>query len=283
MSWSGGLVEWQEDSYAYISVVFSWQLEQAYQRCVWHKSMGKQVIIGGPAILNKPEMFNGVAIVDEICDEAKVHRHNPNATFTSRGCIRKCPFCIVPKTEGKFVEIKEWPVRPIVCDNNFLASSDKHFNDAIDKLTHIKNVDFNQGLDARLLTKDRADRLRELHTRCIRLAWDDTRLENQFMGAVDILQRAGFSSWHIRVYVLIGYNDTPEDARYRLEKVKSLKMWPNPMRYQPIDAIRKNVHIGQNWSEMELRNYMRYWSRQNWLYKVPYEEYVNERKHNIYR
>ena len=36
--------------------------------------------------------------------------HNPDATFTTRGCIRACPFCTVPRTEGRFVELQDWTV-----------------------------------------------------------------------------------------------------------------------------------------------------------------------------
>jgi hypothetical protein len=78
---------------------------------------------------------------------------------------------------------------------------------------------------------------------------------------------------NIGVYVLIGYNDTPEDALYRLEKVRSWGIRPNPMRFQPLDAIRKNAYVSPNWDEAELRKMMRYYSILRWVEHIPYAEY----------
>jgi len=267
-NWLKGLVDWTENNKAYVSVVFSWLRQEAFQRCVWYKQLGYDVKIGGPAASDD---FYEVAEYGQY--EDAIWHHNPNATFTSRGCIRNCKFCIVPRIEGDLVELNEWPIRPIICDNNLLATSRKHFDDVIDKLKPLTHIDFNQGLDARLLTEYHAERLRELRTECIRLAWDHSRLEKLFMGAVQKLLDVGFHPNHIQAYVLIGYNDTPEDALYRLQTIKDMGMWPNPMRYQPLDAIKKNGYIHSSWTERELLHYMRYWSRQVWLKNIPFEEY----------
>jgi len=34
-----------------------------------------------------------------------------------------------------------------------------------------------------------------------------------------------------------------------------------------------NEYVAPGWTEAELRRFMRYWSRQNWLSAVPFEEY----------
>jgi len=141
-------VDWIEDNTAYISCVFSWQLDKAYMRAIFLQSSGYHVKIGGPAIVNNPAMFTEF---DRSGSPDALLRHNPNATFTSRGCIRHCSFCAVPKIEGDLVELKDWKVKPIICDNNLLACSDAHFDKVIDRLlaNKITGIDFNQGLDAR--------------------------------------------------------------------------------------------------------------------------------------
>jgi hypothetical protein len=147
------------------------------------------------------------------------------------------------------------------------ACSVAHFDRVIDRLLehNIKGVDFNQGLDARLLTEHHAVRVAELYRAGLlavtRLAWDHSNLEAQFRRAHGILRDAGIPGRNIRVYCLIGFNDTPEDARYRLETVHSLGSLPNPMRYQQLNSIRRNEYIGEHWTHRELTRYMRYWAR----------------------
>ncbi len=79
--------------------------------------------------------------------------------FTTRGCIRKCEFCFVPKMEGLIYEYRN--VRDvwrdgnlIIMDNNILAKVSK-FKEVLEfcKEKNVK-VDFNQGLDCRLVNED---------------------------------------------------------------------------------------------------------------------------------
>lgn len=270
--WHNGLLEWTEGDTAFLSVVFSWQLQEAYQRAAWHRAIGRMVLAGGPAVNRVPDFLSGVAEIGDSHADT-IRRHNPNATFTSRGCIRNCKFCLVPKIEGPLVELDDWPVRPIICDNNLLACSRRHFDDVIDKLKPLSGIDFNQGLDARLLTKHHAERIAELDLKMIRLAWDHIGLENQFNEAWNVLRDAGIPKAKISVYVLIGYKDTPEDALYRLRSVWERGSWPNPMRYQPLDAIKRNQYVGEHWTHRELQRYMRYWSNLRHLSGVPFEEF----------
>lgn len=272
MNWSGGYIEWIEGNTAYISVVFSWLLGKAFQRAVWLKMQGYEVRAGGPAVSYNPKFLLSVAEIGGEVDA--LSRHNPEATFTTRGCIRKCSFCIVSKIEPEYKELSDFPIRPIVCDNNFLASSRKHFDLVIDRLKPIKGIDFNQGLDSRLLTKYQAERLAELDLYCVRLAWDHVGIEKDIMRSIDLLLAAGIPKNKIRCYVLIGFDDTPKDALYRLQTLKDLGLWPNPMRYQPLNAVRRNEYIASGWTERQLRNYMRYWSRLRWLEHIPFADYI---------
>lgn len=271
--WSGGIAEWIENDTAFISAVFSWNTQNAYMRCVYYKSCGYKVRCGGQAVEMNREVFS------EFDTSGKVDalfRHNPDAVFTSRGCIRNCSFCLVPKLEGALIEYDDWEVKPIICDNNLLATSQSHFDKVIDRLLDagIKGVDFNQGLDARILTDHHARRFAELpKDTIVRLAWDHISTEKLYRESFERLVIAGVKPSQIRTYVLIGYNDTPEDARYRLESVRSLGALPNPMRFQPLDALRRNSYVGANWSNDLLTRYMRYWSNLNITGGFSFDEY----------
>src|SRR5512137_336971 len=161
MGWSNGIAEWVENDTAFVSAVFSWNAQKAYMRCVYLREMGYKVRAGGQAVSMNPDMFSEF---DTSGSVSALPYHNPDATFTSRGCIRHCSFCLVPKLEGDLRELDDWDVKPIICDNNLLATSDQHFDKVIDRLLEhrLKGIDFNQGLDARILTDHHAQRFAEL-------------------------------------------------------------------------------------------------------------------------
>jgi len=278
--WSGGYIEWVENHIAHLSVVFSWKLPYALERARYWSFFGHHVRVGGPAISLNPGFFGDFA--EEGDDIPSVlQRHNPNATRSTTGCIRRCPFCAVWRTEGRLRELPdtEWPVLPLECSNNLLAASVEFFDHVIDRYlsSSVVGIDFNQGLDARLLTTHHARRLSDLYRAKklarVRLAWDDLEMESQFRKAHSILTDMGIPKSKISVYVLIGYLDTPEDALYRLSEIWSLGSWPNPMRYQPLQAMRRNEFVGQNWTHKELTRYMRYWANLRLVSKIPFSEW----------
>lgn len=269
--WPKKAIDWIENGVAYVSVPFTWELPQAYSRCAFLRAQGYWVRAGGPAVSLMPNYLTDVA---EIGGEVNaLPHHNPQATFTSRGCIRKCRFCAVPKIEGDLIELEEWEAKPIVCDNNLLACNKAHFDKVIDSLKGIPGIDFEQGLDARSLTEHHAIRIAELDLSLVRFAWDNIKSEQVVMRALKKILAVGIPKSKIRVYVLFNFNDTPEDALYRLQALKDMGIWPNPARFQPLDALKRNSYVAPGWTERELRRMMRYWYKQRWLGGISYDEY----------
>lgn len=167
--------------------------------------------------------------------------------FTSRGCIRKCPFCFVPKKEGAFrqdQEIKDI-INPrsnviILHDNNLTA--DPY---CIDKLHEIRDrnliVDINQGCDVRLMTPEIAQAMSEVHhLRSLHYAWDLMGFEKQVIGGIKVMREFIPASRHM-CFCLVGFNTTFEDDMYRVKKLESLGVRPYIMRYnERRDDIRLN-------------------------------------------
>ena len=130
--------------------------------------------------------------------------------FLTRGCIRKCPWCIVPKKEGKirpyrtWQEIKRPDSRDIVfMDNNVLAHEWglKQIEDMGGKNVR---VDFNQGLDARLITDDVAQMLARLKwINYIRMSADTDAMLDVVLTAIDRLGKYGVKPYRVFVYVLV--------------------------------------------------------------------------------
>ena len=270
-NWLGTFYEKIEGDHAYISVVFSWHLIKAIERKKELEIQGHDVIIGGPAA-----RYAGIDAGFNLPDA--VSWHNPNACRTSEGCPNHCGFCI--NKDIKYREYDSWIPRPIVIDDNITAASKNHFDKLIDSLKQFDEVDFNQGISAAVVTDYQATRLRELKLKYIRVAWDNINYETKFMRGWDILRRAGFPRAKIAVYVLIGYQDTPDDARYRLEMVRRLGGVPFAMRYQPLNTPKRNTHVEGSWTHEELQRFCRYWNSQRVTSRIPFDQFENNYKAN---
>ena len=130
--------------------------------------------------------------------------------FLTRGCIRKCPWCVVPKKEGAirpystWREIKRPDSRDIVfMDNNVLACA--HGLEQIEDMAgEDVRVDFNQGLDARLITDEVAGMLARLRwIRFIRMSADTDAMLDVVLTAIDRLGKHGVKPYKVFVYVLV--------------------------------------------------------------------------------
>jgi MoaA/NifB/PqqE/SkfB family radical SAM enzyme len=257
----------------YLSIPFTWLLPEAREVAAVARSKERKVVAGGPAVQLMPDYLNGAAEMPGECPYPTLEMHNPLATFTTRGCPRRCSFCAVPRLEGAFRELTDWPVRPVICDNNLLEATQAHFDRVIDRLkkADFPAVDFNQGLDARLFNGHHAGRLAELKGAHVRFALDHVRYETPVVEAIKLAQKAGLKK--ITVYVLCGYKDTHDDALDRVKLIQGLGAMPFPMRYQPLDALRKNSYVGANWVPEQLADFTRYWGRLNYLKWFPYDEF----------
>lgn len=208
--------------------------------------------------------------------------------YASRGCIRKCHFCGVPKLEGaqrdatpltQFVQGVDEMYGPrrdlILMDNNVVAST--RFKEIIAEIRDLgfvrgaklkrsgervasqRRVDFNQGVDARILCKDRMY-LRELSSICLsplRIAFDHLGLKAPYETAVRYAHEFGLND--LSNYMLYNFHDSPLDLyermhlNVRLNEELGIRIYSFPMRYQPTDLPDRS-HIGPKWSRYHLRS-----------------------------
>lgn len=160
--------------------------------------------------------------------------------FLTRGCIRNCPWCIVPKKEGlirpaaTWEQIKRPDSRDIVfMDNNVLAHD--HGLDQIDRMgcENIR-VDFNQGLDARLITAQTAKMLARLKwIRHIRMSCDTSAMLPVIEQATAYLREAGASPWRFWCYVLV---QDVEEAHARVLALDRMGVTPFAQPYRDYDG-----------------------------------------------
>lgn len=249
-----------------MSIPFTWLLGAAREYIQYRSFLWDSVVVGGPAVFLMPGFFVDIPNVSEGRSMPGVlQRVNPQASRTTLGCTRACRFCGVSKIEPEFQELADWPNLPVLCDNNILASSQKHFDKVCDRLEKYGWCDFNQGIDARLLTSYHAERLKRIGSSIIRLALDFPSMRDQWELSFHVLRSAGITKRQIRSYCLVGYCDDPDMAWEQCRFVEGFGIKALPMWYHELDALAPNQvtakQESQGWSDYERRKIMQ------WFYK----------------
>ena len=207
--------------------------------------------------------------------------------YASRGCIRKCTFCGVPALEGDqkvLGNMRGWvdAIKRtsgakrdlILMDNNVTAAPnykeimaeirDLGFrrgamqqNPKTGKLRQ-RRVDFNQGVDARILVKSPMY-MREMASVAIkplRIAFDHIGMRKVYRQAVEMAADEGVEE--ISNYMLYNFRDGPKDLYERMRvnrevnEERRIRVWSFPMRYQPVTHVDRS-HVGPRWTWYELR------------------------------
>ncbi len=241
-------------------------------------------------------------ILDDVADQYVYPAHDAYFTYMTRGCGMKCQFCAVQTLEPEYipyisitesirrVDEQFGPKKDLLLmDNNVLRSP--HFDEIVDEIkalgfqkgaTYInpktgktvqRFVDFNQGLDAFLLTPHKAERLGELALRPARIAFDHIEDAEQYKKAIRLCAKSGIT--HMSNYLLYNgedftgkghsyHADTPEDLYERMrismdlceelnaELDHRVAIFSFPMRYIPLSDLKRGF-IGAKWNAKYLR------------------------------
>jgi len=223
-----------------VSCSFTWDRVEAQRLALAWGQYYPVVRLGGPAFDDPGDTFTPGLFT------------RPGWVFTSRGCPHDCPWCFVPKREGK---IRELPITEgwLINDNNLLRCSKPHLRTVFDMCKAQKQrIRFIGGFEGAAITDQIAEELRCLRIGEVWLACDHD-------GAIRGLRRAVAKlSWlprdKLRCYVMLGYGgESIEQARDRLLGVWEAGCLPFAQLYRDeADSIR--------WS-WEWRNLARLWSR----------------------
>lgn len=182
--------------------------------------------------------------------------------FLTRGCPRACPFCIVAGKEGKesrkVADLSEfWRGERYIklLDPNLLAARE-HMKLLRQLAESGAWVDFTQGLDARLLTKENIALLNACKIKMLHFAWDNPRDET----VPQVLQMfAAYSrvkeTKRRKVYVLTNYWSTHQEDLRRVYWLREHGYDPYVMIYDKPHAPRKTRRL-QRW----VNNKFIFWS-----------------------
>lgn len=120
-------------------------------------------------------------------------------------------------------------------------------------------VDFNQGVDARLFTEQKAKRLAEIAISPLRIAFDSLDVEHEYLQAIRWSASAGIKNFSN--YLLYNFNDQPDDLYERLKinvelcAELDLNIYSFPMKYHPLFGQHSHDrdYIGKHWNRKYIR------------------------------
>ena len=246
---------------SYISVIFFQNKERALE----YGLMLPNCEIGGSGYDITKKLPDEI---EHIMPDYSLYDIDYSIGFTSRGCLRNCGFCIVPKKEGPIrhnAHVQEFHrldhKKIMLLDNNFLASPNYLFELGYINQLALK-VNFNQGLDIRLMTPETAEILAQtkyyswnFKTRGLHFAFDDMRYEKEVWRGIDLLENAGVNPKHLMFYVLVGYNTTEQQDLNRIYSLKDRGVKPFVMPYNQTKNRLTRFVNGRYYEFMKLEDY----------------------------
>jgi hypothetical protein len=256
----GDCVEWYEPMFTghcdkvYVSKVFSFTPD--YEFCI----DADEIIEGGSgyaiSLVDGKEVYDPTKDkplppeIEHIYPDYSIYGIEDTAYgFLTRGCPRGCSFCHVKAKEGmvsrKVADLNEfWRGQKniVLCDPNILAC--KEWKDLLQQLIDSKAyVDFNQGLDIRLMTAEKAEMIKRIKTKNIHFAWDRYEDRDVIVPKFREFKEITRIGYHkLGVYVLCGFNTTIEQDLERIYTLRDLGYSPYVMLYNK-DSIPRGHEL----------------------------------------
>jgi hypothetical protein len=245
----GDSVEWYDPMFSghmdkvYMSKVFSFSPDYLYHIDADEVISGGSGycidLIGGREFYNKPKDIALPPEIEHIYPDYSLYGITDTAYgFLTRGCPRGCGHCHVPAKEGrksfKVADLDEfWNGQKniVLCDPNILAC--RQWKDLLQQLIDSKAwVDFNQGLDIRLMTDEKAEMLKKVKQKQMHFAWDRYEDKKIILPKLKMFKEiTGINERNLIVYVLCNYNTTIEQDLERIYTLRDMGYWAYVMLY----------------------------------------------------
>lgn len=216
VDWYNHLFDCDDTDILYISKVFTFSKMPKYL------PNNAKIIIGGSGYDYSIKLPQEIENSD--LDYSLYPKCDYSIVFTTRGCIRKCPFCIVPKKEGlihsvKFPNLNKNSKYIKILDNNFFAF--KGWKENLNVLNSFNlPLEFNQGIDLRILNEEQCKALESLNIKRIYCAWDNYKDKEIILPKLKMLCKY-IKPYKITCYVLVGF-EHKEIVETDLERVMTL-------------------------------------------------------------
>lgn len=260
----GDSVEWALPLESY-DVVYESKLFTFTPSPSW-KWMADKVIRGGTGYDIASKLPDDIERITDV-DWSLYSRSQFSVNFLSRGCIRKCPFCLVRRKEGYI-----HPVQPLtvpdqaqwveILDNNFFANP--NLDDAAQWVHDCGKPITLHGVDVRMMTDDHYKILQsfKMHGR-IHVAWDNPK--DKILPKIEHMTKF-ISPWRIVCYVLVGFNSTINEDLMRIMGLDSIGVSPFVMVYRDYTTNTEPDQL--------LKHLQRWCNRREVFHTCTFNEYL---------
>lgn len=185
-----------------------------------------------------------ISIYDSIAEKLAEHKQDVGEFYIDREQLG----LLYPETSTKEAILK------------FDETAKKYYNQFFKKGAQVRHIDFNQGVDARLVTDEKMKKLSEVSIKPLRIAFDHYEQREIYIKAVKTAAKYGITD--LSNYLLYNFKDKPEELYYRMrinvdlcEKL-DVTIYSFPMKYHPIDDPEyydNRNYIGENWNRKFIR------------------------------
>lgn len=254
------------DEVSWYEPMFTGHCDRVYMSKVFTFSPDYQMPIDADTILRGGtgyDIKSRLAPEIEDCrllDYSLYPQYHFSVQFFSRGCIRRCPFCLVHDKEGSIRSVEPHALNPNgewieVLDNNFFANP--NWREAVAYLKAQKQPVKFHGVDVRIMTEEMAAALNSLRLKGgVHIAWDLPQLDlrPQIEAMLKHINPA-----KIACYVLVGFNSTREQDLFRLRTLKEYKILPFVQAYRDYENKRKPTQYEKDIAR---------WANRMWLFNT---------------
>lgn len=175
--------------------------------------------------------------------------------FLTRGCPRGCEFCIVGEKEGKcskkVADLQEfWSDQKnikLLDPNLFVCKDWKVLSEQL--IQSGAWIDFTQGCDIRIMTKEKIKYISQMKIKNIHFAWDRYEDKEMIVPKFEEFKRiTGWDKRKMTVYILVGYDTTIEEDLERIYLLRDMGYSPYVMIYDKNKRKKKdNLVRLQRW------------------------------------
>lgn len=239
----GDNVEWYDPMFGghfdkvYMSKVFSWTPDYAYPINADEVQKGGTgyaiSMVDGKEVFDKSKDVNLDPAIEHIYPDYSLYPQLTQDTafgFLSRGCPRGCSFCIVAGKEGrksvKVANLEEFwhgQSKVVLCDPNILACPD--WAELLEQCAASgAEFDFNQGMDARMLTREKIDALNQIRIKEIHFAWDRYNERDLVLPKLELFAKYSKmkGSHNMMVFTICNFDTTLEQD---LDRIYLCAIW----------------------------------------------------------